>query len=433
MGAHRFAQLVKEYLDHPENWDWDELEWIVTCAFPDAKTLEPTLDRLFDYRRVGAEANGTKDDEFKLDGKTLNSYGMQREVKKRCLLGINALMQAPLQGHGMWMRFVRGEAKDISARFYEGGESIFTRGHRDGRTEIIYGNRGTGKTTFAFEYLLPDCLRAGLYCVGNVHLEDDLGVGPTKYGHVKGAPLYTFSETLSGTLLAICDNRLEERATARFFDETQMGQMRTRVASDKYQTQKLIWHIERKLWCITVAILQLETDVPTELKGFADIYIKRPSLTDKSLVDVTHGGHTEYYKGVRAPSRRHKEIKEMGLPVPRIDTDAWGVFVVDLNYADLLAYVAEEVRINLSSGSKERVSVQQVKALREYIIKHSGEASLDDRDRAKVYWEIYQRLRCTLVDLSELTGWSSGKLSQWFNKLYPSEKGKHPRGTPLVR
>ena|GEM_PF-4521395 len=439
VGAQRFAQEARDYLNHPEWWSWDEVEWLATCCFPNAKALEPTLNRVFDYRRAGARINGGPEDKFTLDGKTLNSYGMQREIKRRCLLGLNEVMGAPLQGHGMWMRFVRGEAKDIAGRFYEDGSSIFTRGHRNGKTIIVWGNRGSGKTTTAYEYILSDCLRAGMYGVGNVHLfpkhkGDDpdgefadgfsqlhpLGPGPTRFGHAEGVPLYTYSETLSGTVLAICINRLANRSTVRMFDETQQGQMRTRAASHKYQTQKLIWHIERKLWCITVAILQLETDIPTELRGFADLYVFKPSTEDKSLVDITTKGRTEYYKGLKAPRLRHREMEEIDLPVPRIDTDVWGVFLVDINYDELLAFVAEEIRINMSAGNREPISIQQVKALKAYVEKHMAEELIDDKDRAKVYLELRRNLGYSFRDLEDITGWSKSKLQRWDQKLYGS-------------
>ena len=436
VGAQKFAQAARDYLNHPELWDWDTIEWLVTCSHADPKSLSPVLNRIFDYRRVGAVINGGRDDVFKMGGKELNSLGMQREIKKMCLLGLNGVMGAPMQGHGMWMRFVRGEAKDIAGRFYEDGTSVFTRGYRNGKTIIVHGNRGSGKTTSGYEYIFSDCLRAGMYGVGNVHLypvlddQDEyapgvsqihpLGAGPTKFGHSTGVPLYTYSETLSGTVLRICENRLANRCTVRMFDETQQGQMRTRAASHKYQTQKLIWHIERKLWTITVAILQLETDIPTELRGFADLYVFKPSTEDKSLVDITVKGKTDYYKGLKAPRRRHKEMEEIGLPIPKIDTDVWGVFLVDLNYEELLAFVAEEIRINMHSGNREPISIQQVKALKAYVEKHLAEELIEDKDRAKVYMELRRNMGYSFKDLEVITGWSKSKLHRWEKKLYGS-------------
>ena len=325
------------------------------------------------------------------------------------------------------MRAPPKRAKVIDYRFYEDGTSLFTQGFKKGRTLIFIGPRHSGKTYTAYSYVAPDCIRAGMRLVGNVPVIVDKSIKDSNRKHPlgfdeNGVPYYTFCETMSETLKVICENWLQDLYTGRFYDEVATSQKRVRASSDTYQTQKDIWILERKLKSMTVACLQLETDVPTELRGFADLIIRKPSAEDAKLnyIDIIQGGRTDWYVGAKGPEKRYAEIEDLGLPVPKTRTFAFGMFKVDIIHRRLWDFLVKQVK--LKATSREPVERTQVKAVLEYVESHKDElGTITNVERAYVLREMKDRMAYSWRKLEEITGIPQSTIRSWFDKLDEAE------------
>lgn len=316
-------------------------------------------------------------------------------------LQFNKLRNDPPIRTGMYMLVSKKPSKDIRRRFYEDGTSIFTHGYQDGRTIVITGPRGSGKTHVAAYYILPDCIKLGMTVVGNVPMLNEV-------------PGYHYSELMTDTMKIICRERLAGRYTCRLYDEVQLSQKVMRVASHSYQTQADIWALERKFGSITVAILQRESQIPKELREFTDLRLHKPSARDKTLMDIYDRGALEYYKGVRGGQKRATEILDSGTMevVPEMDTHGFGLFNVDFEYADFYDFMTRELGSREWDGSP--ISTRQLKLTIEYM-ERTQKASdpkaptLTDEQRALAIKEIRKNTGCTLEEAASKLGWKRGK------------------------
>jgi hypothetical protein len=179
---------------------------------------------------------------------------------------------------------------------------------------------------------------------------------------------YRYFETMSDTFLFIAKERLEDRWTSRIYDEVQTSQKVTRQSSHAYETQKDIWALERKLGSMTTAILQLQRWIPPELYEFADVFVHKPTVEDKSLVDIYRvGERREYYKGVRHPEVRLAEIEDLGIEPPRLDSYSFGLLVVDFVYRKLYDHVTEGLKDPEWHKCDELISHKQLELVIDFL------------------------------------------------------------------
>jgi len=304
------------------------------------------------------------------------------------------------RGSEVYMRAIPKRVQSIDYRFYEDGQSLFTKGHKSGRTIVFIGARGSGKTYTAYSYVAPDCLQNGMYLVGNVPLENDPGVDEN------GIPLYFYSEKFSDTLRYICERRLEGLYTCRMYDEMGVTRKKVRAASHAYQTEKDIILLERKLWSMTVAVTQLERDIPSELAALTDLTVRKPSSLPAELnyVDMVHKGRTDFYTGTKGPKEREVELNAIGpslwLALP---TYALGMFDVDINYSDLWKYLTKELKIKMTvEGLKKEIDKAQIGLIIEYIDSMERIDLLPTiLERGKVYAEIQRDTKYSVRQLAD--------------------------------
>lgn len=424
--AQRFSEEAQDYIEHPEGWGYWSLRRWGTKLIQTPKEHKALLVLLNQWEDAGVAISGTSRETIKVtvriggkdESKTFNPVKIQRKVSEYLWGGLRDIMNHPPQRSGIYMRAPPKRAKVIDFRFYEDGTSIFIKGYEKGRTVVVIGPRGSGKTYTVFAYVMPDAFKAGMRAVGNVPLVKDLGTDEN------GIPYYRYEETMSGTLKAICENWLEGLYTFRPYDEVATSQKRVRAASDTYQTQKDIWVLERKLHSMTVPILQLETDIPTELRGFADLVIRKPSAENARLnqLDLIAKGHTEWYVGTKGPEDRYPELNALGLPVPEIRTFAFGMFKVDVHHRKLWDFLIKKVRLRADKTS-QAVEKTQVEAILEYVEEHGEElGKITNLERAYVYREIKNHNQFSWRKMEELTGTPQATIRFWFSKLEDAEE-----------
>lgn len=323
----------------------------------------------------------------------------------------NKLRNDPPIRTGIYMLTKPQRTKRINQRFYEDGTSIFNHGYQNGKTVLIDGQRGSGKSHLAIYYIMMDCLKLGMKVVGNIPLFN-----------LDKIPEYYYSERMSDTLRFICEERLKGNYTCRLYDEVQLSQKTTRVASHSYQTQSDIWAIERKFGSMTVAILQLEAHIPRELKSFCDLHLHKPSAEQKNLVDVhTKTSKKEYYSGVKGGRNRDREIEEMGIlsEPPQLDTLGLGLFWIDFEYKDFYEWMVKE--LSNRKWGEDPISKQQLELTIEYM---SGidktvdpRSELTDGQRAAAILEIRKNRKCSLDEAASMFGWQRGKARSQIDKI----------------
>jgi len=308
--------------------------------------------------------------------------------------------------------------------------SIFIIGYKDGRTITITGPRGSGKTHLAVYYIMPDAIKAGLKVIGNIPF-------------VNKVPGYRYSEKMSETMRFISEERLRGNYTCRLYDEVQLSQKVMRVASHSYQTQADIWALERKFGSMTVAILQRQSQIPSELRDFTDLRIHKPTSRDKTLCEIYHrsGRKADLYKGITGGAKRNKQLIKMGVirepmevknvpkellekllseDFPEMDTYGLGLFNVDFEYKDYYDWMTGELgssKRKFNSGLK--ISEKQLELTIEYMSDpaHTADFVMNDEIRAYAIKEIMSNMDYKLKKSAELFGFDYQKAYRLFNKL----------------
>ncbi len=406
--AHNFARHAMDWLHEPKRWHYHGMREMATFLIRDAKEYGDVMDLIDDWEDAGALPWGSEKDTFDLrDGEdgwvTYTSAALQAEFKRRLWNGLQGLMNNGPKGAEVYMRAIPKRVNSINYRFYEDGQSLFTKGHKSGRTLVFIGPRGSGKTYTAYSYVAPDCIQNGMYLVGNVPIENDPGVDDN------GIPIYFYSEKFSDTLRYICERRLEGLYTCRLYDEMGVTRKKVRAASHAYQTEKDIILLERKLWSMTVAITQLERDIPSELAALTDLVVRKPSALPAELnyVDLIHKGRTEFYTGTKGPEAREKELNAIAPSLwLNLPTYALGMFDVDINYADLWTYLVKELKIKMSiDGIKTGIDKVQIKLIVEYIDSMERlELEPTVLERGKVYQEVINETGYSVRELAKAVG-----------------------------
>lgn len=402
--AHNFARHAMDWLHEPKRWHYHGMREMATFLIRDNKDYRDIMDLINDWEAAGALPWGSERDLFEIDEDsgvvTYNSHGLQMEFKARLWNGLQTLMNHGPRGSEIYMRAVPKRVQSINYRFYEDGQSLFTKGHRAGRTIVFIGARGSGKTYTAFAYAAPDALQNGMYIVGNVPIENDIGADDN------GIPLYFYSEKFSDTLRYICERRLEGLYTCRLYDEMGVTRKKVRAASHAYQTEKDIILLERKLWSMTVAITQLERDIPSELAALTDLIVRKPSALPAELnyVDLIQKGRTDFYTGTVGPEAREKELNAIApslwLDLP---TYALGMFDVDINYQDLWTYLVKELKIKMTvEGLKTGIDKAQIGLIIEYIDSMERVDLIPTLlERGKVYAEVQRDTQYSVRQLAD--------------------------------
>ena len=108
-------------------------------------------------------------DEFEDDPDSLTEERL-RDFINAARIEYNKLRNAPPIRTGVYMLTKPQKTKKIDQRFYEDGSSIFNHGYKNGRTVLIDGQRGSGKSHLAIYYIMVDCLKLGMKVVGNIPL-----------------------------------------------------------------------------------------------------------------------------------------------------------------------------------------------------------------------------------------------------------------------
>lgn len=368
-------------------------------------------------------------DEWDLDDGVIPDKKMAEFVRD-ARLQYNKLRNDPPIRTGMYMLVKPEPSKSISLRFYEDGMSILIIGYKDGRTITVTGPRGSGKTHFAVYYIMPDAIQAGLKVIGNIPFVNDV-------------PGYRYSERMSETMRFISEERLKGNYTCRLYDEVQLSQKVMRVASHSYQTQADIWALERKFGSMTVAILQRQSQIPSELRDFTDLRIHKPTSRDKTLCEIYHrsGKKAELYKGITGGSKRNKQLIKMGVirepmevknvpadllekllseDFPEMDTYGLGLFNVDFDYQDYYNWMTGELSSTKRKFSRGlKISEKQLELTIEYMSdpEHTADFVMTDEIRAFAIKEIMSRVGYKLRDAAELFGFDYQKAYRLFKKL----------------
>jgi hypothetical protein len=416
--ANNWRWALEDFLQHPEDWTWRSIERAIQETLSDnlggdnkgnEGELEAALRLIDEWRAAGALPTGGPADGWEVkyrsgEKKMVTASGIQREVRIKVRLGLGRIMTEPPYRSAMYMRAHPGYVDDIKWRFSDRG-SIFTEGFDKGKDVVVLGNKGTGKTYFTANYIATDDISEGLRCVGNLAMKNDPGKDE------RGIPYYTYADTLRDTLIAGCDLRLHDVYVSRLYDESSSSHVRVRAVSTDYQIEKEVTKKTRKLGFKTTWVIQLSTDVPTELQAFADIVVTKPKLSDLSLVDVKINGATRFYKGVRGPAIRHKELKELGLPVLDYETNWWTDFKVGFNMDKLNEYLVKH--IDLKPGAD--ITKQQFKLIKEYLesSQDEEEADLTDAERARAYFDMRDRLDISFNELARRVGWTPQRIRRW--------------------
>lgn len=352
------------------------------------------------------------------------------EFVRQAMLQYNKLRNDPPIRTGMYMLVKPDPSKSISLRFYEDQMSIFIIGYKDGRTITVTGPRGSGKTHIVVYYIMPDAIMAGLKLIGNIPFVNDV-------------PGYRYSEKMSETMRFISEQRLRGNYTCRLYDEVQLSQKVMRVASHSYQTQADIWALERKFGSMTVAILQRESQIPSELRDFTDLRIHKPSARDKTLCEVYHrsGERAELYKGITGGAKRNKQLIKMGVirepmevkdvpkdllekllseDFPEMDTYGLGLFNVDFDYQDYYNWMTGELGSSKRKWNRGlKISEKQLELTVEYMSDpaHTADFVMNDEIRALAIREIMSNMGYKLRKAADLFGFDYQKAYRLFQKL----------------
>lgn len=385
--AQEFSEWFLGYVEHP----WD---------------LTPPLMREL-VQKVWVKTDNAKArlrdiDKFEEDPDSLTDENL-KEFVNAARIEYNKLRNNPPIRTGVYMLTKPQKTKRIDQRFYEDGTSIFNHGYQNGKTVLIDGQRGSGKSHLAIYYIMVDCLRLGMKVVGNIPLLN-----------LDKIPEYYYSERMSDTLKFICEERLKGNYTCRLYDEAQLTQKTTRVASHSYQTQSDIWAIERKFGSMTVAILQLEAHIPRELKSFCDLHLHKPSAEQKNLVDIhIKTSKKEYYSGVKGGKKRDQEIEDMGIfsEPPQLDTLGLGLFWIDFEYKDYYEWMVKE--LSDRDWSEGPISRRQLELTVEYMSKVDQtvdpRTELTDEQRTAAIIEIIKNKKCGIKEAASMFGWGRDK------------------------
>ena len=405
-----FHSLMRFY----STLDFDIMREIVDKVWVDSGRAETWLKNIDQY-----------DDGLK----ELNDQALRKFVRE-ARLEFNRLRNNPPIRTGMYMLVNPEPSKTISQRFFEDGTSIFIIRHKDGRTLVITGPRGSGKTHFAVYYIMPDAIKAGLKVIGNIPFVNDV-------------PGYRYSERMSETMRFICEERLKGNFTCRLYDEVQLSQKVMRVASHSYQTQADIWALERKFGSMTVAILQRESQIPAELRDFTDLRIHKPSARDKTLAEIFYrrSNKGEFYKGITGGRKRNNELIKMGVisePVevknvsvdlldrllsdefPDMDTYGLGLFNVDFDYKDYYDWMTKELGNSVRKwDSGLKISEKQLRLTIEYMSdpKYTKDFVMTDDIRAVAIKELMMINGWKLKEAAEKYDWNYHKAYALFKKL----------------
>lgn len=412
---HNTVRAIEDFLGHPENWDDISMKRMARTCLPH-KIVGTWVKLINKWYRCGFDPRKGAEDKFKTEispgGGMIetNSQIIKEKFEEMCSVGF-AEWVGGLPGHlQTYAKAPPLRVKPIGLRFYSDGTSIFNHNFKDSTTRLVLGQKGSGKTSFTANYMMPDDIQAGMLCVGNMKMRNMSEIGKNEVGLSK----YVYADTLSETLIPVCKNGIEGIHTSRIYDEPHQSQARTTATSKKYLTQKNIYLTNRKLGMCDTGILQRRKDVPSELKDLCDIEVLKADVLHKGWVDVTIGNSTEYYVGALDTRQRTEELEQMGLPVFDYVSEWLSWFIVDFEYDQFFLFLRRELgRID----TDELVSKRQFRAILEFLESLEIESEVTEDQIARVAFDRHKALNISIREVARRMGWTHTKMLNRWKKL----------------
>lgn len=263
--------------------------------------------------------------------------------------------------------------------FYDFRSDLFLQGVKPGRTMLITGPPGSGKTHFAMNNLCAEALKKGFNVTSNVKIRDIYNVGDNKKRYEKAS-------LLSDLLIYACENcirgledRGEEYTTYRVYDEAVISRQKTKQTSHVYINQKLLTHLWRHFKVIEILIEQMKKDTPPEVLSFMTHHIHTPK---KGLVDFRR------YE----PTRKSYFLKNIigfetrvAHNLPAVDYDSYDFTNFDIDISVPVLFIAVE---KMAKKKEFTDPADKYRWLIKLIEKHRGNTTIEKDHVLDVLWLI---------------------------------------------